>query len=293
MKVNCEICKTELERTPYQIKKSKTKTFFCGRKCRSKWDSIKFYNDKVNAICKQCNKSFKVIKSDLEKRIFCSKECDSKYRHISGTQEIRCDECGIKFKKIKSGIKDYNFCQLECLSRWNSKKNNKSLVTCYICSKEHYVKNVQSKTYKTCSLDCHYKYLKELGSSDEYREKMRLNALKSLQSSKKSDTKPERMVKEYLIKNNINFESQKDMYDKFVVDFYIIEKDIILEVYGDYWHSNPDIYNEVNKPNDMQIRQSKRDKSREAYLKKCGHTFLKIWERDIYDNIEEAMKIIE
>lgn len=65
------------------------------------------------------------------------------------------------------------------------------------------------------------------------------------------------------------------------------------EVYGDYWHGNPEVYNDKNPLNEMQTKQIKKDIARKAYLEKCGHIFLAIWEKDIYEDLNKTMKIID
>lgn len=113
-------------------------------------------------------------------------------------------------------------------------------------------------------------------------------------NSKYKETKPEKMVREYLEKNKIQFESQKLMYDKFLVDFYLPSHDAIIEVLGDYWHANPIKYG--NEEDGLipltpkQERQRSKDKARFAYLKTVGHNIVGVWENDIYIDTSLAIK---
>lgn len=63
------------------------------------------------------------------------------------------------------------------------------------------------------------------------------------------------------------FEKQRLINDKFVVDAYIPSLNLIIEADGDYWHSLD--------------RVKKKDKAKNAYLKKCGFNLLRIPEHKI------------
>lgn len=64
---------------------------------------------------------------------------------------------------------------------------------------------------------------------------------------------------------------------------FAIEWDKIIEVFGDYWHANPAIYTD-DKLNKHQVSQRKKDRSRLAYLQKCGKIVLVVWEKDIKED---------
>ncbi len=79
-------------------------------------------------------------------------------------------------------------------------------------------------------------------------------------------TKPELKLFGILDELDINYKPDHLMYNKFFVDAYIPDKNIILEVDGRYWHSLP--------------KQQLKDKSRDAYLKACGYKVYRFWEDD-------------
>ena len=83
------------------------------------------------------------------------------------------------------------------------------------------------------------------------------------------------------------------MYGKFVVDFYLTELDIVLEVYGDYWHANPEIYS-VEKGNlqDFQIGKVDKDKARKKFIENKGHRFIFMWENEIHKDITKLKTLI-
>ena len=55
----------------------------------------------------------------------------------------------------------------------------------------------------------------------------------------------------------------------------------IWEIYGDYYHKNPEIYEIDSKI----LEQHKRDKNREEYLKNLGYIVHIVWEKDIKMNL--------
>jgi very-short-patch-repair endonuclease len=103
------------------------------------------------------------------------------------------------------------------------------------------------------------------------------------------------MVKSKLDINKINYISQHPMYNQFIVDFYLPDNNIIIEVQGDYWHGNPNKYGNENglKPlTQKQIDKIGKDKKRYEFLINHNHIVYMIWESDIYKNTEECLKFL-
>lgn len=65
-------------------------------------------------------------------------------------------------------------------------------------------------------------------------------------------------------------------YGKFIVDIYVPDKNLIIECNGDYWH---------NLPNRI-----KRDNSLQRYCDKWGIKLIWLWEKEIRENPELALK---
>lgn len=273
--VNCTTCNNELIRNNSQIKASKTGNFFCGRECRSKWDSIKFENQKTELECPYCLEKFYDVPSASKNRVFCSQQCLADSRSDAGNIIVECEYCNIEFKKLKSQIRENNLCSVACRSSWNAENHNRVELTCNNCYEKYEVTRHREDSSKTCSRKCYFEYHFKSGNG------------------KTSGTKPERMVESYLKENNIEYISQHFMYDKFIVDFYLPKYNMVLEVNGDFWHCNPKIYGDgLIEPRELQIRQSNKDKSRKAYLEKCGHNFRVAWEMDIYEDVNSLLKSI-
>lgn len=115
-------------------------------------------------------------------------------------------------------------------------------------------------------------------------------------------------IEKYLKSINVDFEIEvgkifskhNPYFDKIyspIVDILIGKKKIILEINGNVWHANPDIY----KDNDLiktwngllpafQIR--KRDLERKNQIESFGYKVFEIWEKDIRSNFEKVKEKI-
>jgi len=76
----------------------------------------------------------------------------------------------------------------------------------------------------------------------------------------------------------------------FSVDFNY--KNLIIEIYGDYWHANPKIYNSDEKPISFYPEKTAKDiwdydTKRKEILENRGFEVVEIWESDIKDNIKK------
>lgn len=126
--------------------------------------------------------------------------------------------------------------------------------------------------------------------TDEERKIKLENLMKGVLSQLTyKETTPEKEISNILNECNISYVKNHRMYNKFFVDFYIEKHNAIIEVFGDYWHCHP---KKFPVPNEHQIKQMAKDKSRLAYLKKCGHEVLVLWENEIKINKAEVSKKI-
>jgi len=83
-------------------------------------------------------------------------------------------------------------------------------------------------------------------------------------------TSIEKKVYDELKRRGILFEEQRLINGRFFVDAFIPSLNLVIEADGDYWHSLP--------------KQIGRDKSRNAYLKKCGFNLLRLTGTEIRDD---------
>lgn len=76
----------------------------------------------------------------------------------------------------------------------------------------------------------------------------------------------------------IQYEQQKQV-GPYWVDFFLPEQNLVIEIYGCYWHGCETCGKAYPKKN-------AHDRSREAYIKACGYDLLIIWEHDIVEYSE-------
>jgi G:T-mismatch repair DNA endonuclease (very short patch repair protein) len=102
-----------------------------------------------------------------------------------------------------------------------------------------------------------------------------------------SNTKPERLTKDWLNANGIRYIFQYPI-KRMVADFYLPEYNCVLEVFGDYWHANPNVFSD-DELSPKQVRWRIKDVKRQCKLDELGYSFAKVWESDIYADADKAL----
>jgi G:T-mismatch repair DNA endonuclease (very short patch repair protein) len=297
----CDNCGIEVEVANYvyqDLLAGKRKNVFCSNKCNGEWNSKNRFGKnnplytQVLLTCSYCGEEYmaKYCRKDISN--FCSPKCSQMAR--SKRIKINCAYCEKEIYLKPSEVKEHNFCSNKCVGKWNGKKDSRVSKICVICNKEYKVKPVHADKSVTCSTECQKEWQSKVYYKRpeviEFRRKVAVN---NLLNQKYKDTKPERIVKQYLINNNISFIFQHPLYNSFVVDFYLPEHDVIIEVLGDYWHGNPRIYNNINKPlSDKQQKARIKDEKRCNFLTNKGHGVYFVWECDIYKDIKSSLSFL-
>lgn len=91
---------------------------------------------------------------------------------------------------------------------------------------------------------------------------------------------------------NINYKSSYYAKDiKAFYDFYIPDHNILIEVDGDFWHTNPLKYPKgpVSK---CQFKNAIRDDEKNKWAKDNGYKLLRFWENDINNNIKQVKQTL-
>jgi G:T-mismatch repair DNA endonuclease (very short patch repair protein) len=106
----------------------------------------------------------------------------------------------------------------------------------------------------------------------ETKEKIRQKLIQRLKDGKYNlkPNNPEKIVINLIQQNNLNFiyvGDGKEWLERFNPDFINKEQKIIIEVFGDYWHSLSNY--------------KKRDKEKLEIYKKMGYKTLVIWEHEL------------
>ncbi len=117
---------------------------------------------------------------------------------------------------------------------------------------------------------------------------------------RQTNTKPERQIKEELIKRGykegIDFIHQYKFMNKFMCDFCFLKERVIIEVDGDFWHINPKRYPEGSVLHKHQLKSIGRDKAKTAYIQKVDNdswTLLRFWESDIKKDVVGCVDELE
>jgi very-short-patch-repair endonuclease len=95
---------------------------------------------------------------------------------------------------------------------------------------------------------------------------------------KASKTSIEIKMAEELKNRQIEYIEQYNLGDKFTLDFFLPEFNIVIECDGNYWHTLPEVV--------------KRDKSKNAYVKACGFSLYRFWESEINKDVEFCVDIV-
>lgn len=104
--------------------------------------------------------------------------------------------------------------------------------------------------------------------------------LEKTRNLRKLRTKPELLLYKILENLPISFIPQAVIKPQFMVDA-LINDHLIIQVDGEYWHGHP----RFEPLTERQVAQRKRDISQDKYLHTCGYTVIRLWERDIKENI--------
>lgn len=302
-KYNCDYCGKEILIKHYiyqELIDGKRENIFCGRKCSGKWISDNRIGQnhprftQVENICPMCGNKFYVKKSHSEKIVFCSYECREKSWEKNNRRIEKCTECGSEVSTHLSDPRTRFFCGKECNKIYFKKEKDRvhPKRECVICGKTYRVSH--SSRYNsnvTCSRKCYDIWFKEYSNREDVKKKF----IKMMATAKRkgSLTKPEKIVLKCLRDNNIKFVPQYPIENgRFIVDFFLPELQIFLEVFGDYWHSNPNKYGDTKdlKPlNKKQLSIKERDKIKIKYFNDRNLNLKIIWETDIYKNVQEQI----
>ncbi len=84
---------------------------------------------------------------------------------------------------------------------------------------------------------------------------------------------------ELLNELKVKYETQKIIKGK-IFDFYIPDKNILVEVDGTYWHG----YNKtLNEMNDVQKKVYYNDRRKDTLARGLGYTLIRVWEHELDD----------
>ena len=186
-------------------------------------------------------------------------------------EHLICDNCGKEFERIPSTSsipnKDgdiHNFCCQQCYWDFRSK---------------YYIGDKLYNTGKKMN--------------EEFCDKIRkATLLQYKEGIFDRQTKPQKIVNEILEQLHISYINE-ETFKYYSVDNYLNNHNLIIEVMGDYFHSNPNKYPNYKQLNDIQLKDTVRDKRKNTYIKKYYNiNILYLWESDILNNQQLCKSLI-
>lgn len=257
---------------------------------------------KVKCKCELCDKDFYRMRKDVKVETYCGTKCRNEYlKSLNPNLEIelikvKCETCNIDFEVVPSKYKkqDNFLCSRECYKIHRSNKYNKNNTynyqdikgNCTLCEKE--IKLIESdknfRKNRFCSQECYWKH-RRINYKEQYY-------VKNFFDRGKKETIPERKIREFLESNNIKYVQEYNLLN-YYIDFYLPEKNIAIEVYGDYWYVNPKIYGKGKKKlhkNQLGVREY--DNKRNEELKSIVKEVIILWEYDINNDFDNCVGAI-
>jgi endogenous inhibitor of DNA gyrase (YacG/DUF329 family) len=302
--LQCDYCTKEIIRTQSEIDRSKN--HFCDSKCASaylKGKELVERQKRVETKCNYCDELIHRIPSRVSsfENQYCNQECYVKWMNENGIHKsigenlkkgsfVNCTTCNEKIYKKKvhfSKSKTNKFyCSKVCLNvdkrTWSLPQNTKQpdrhiRVKCYNCEKEKtMIKSAFDKNkYFFCSYDCYHKRRIEITNFKQTGTSIHIKVNNYLSEIEKEN------------KNEIQF-------GYYSADIFLPRENLIIEIMGDYWHSNPLKYKNVNDLNNIQRKNIKKDKLKnKLILNNFKVPILYLWERDINENFNVCKKLIQ
>ena len=252
--------------------------------------------------CENCGEEVYQTKTQYERaeHHFCSNKCQKQYQHNQLFEDRKCEICNNTFHVSKKSAQ--RFCSIECQNKWqttrvgeNNPQTNRIKCNCTNCKKLIKIKPSRYERYKNhfCNKKCKQEwFLNVLYKTKEWKEKSRIRAAKILKDNKNTlNTKPQIMINQLLEEMNISYRNE-EVFEYYSVDNYLYDNNLIIEVMGDFWHSNPIKYS-LDNLKEIQKQRIPKDKTKHTYIKKYYNIeILYLWEKDIYDNIDLCKNLI-
>jgi very-short-patch-repair endonuclease len=269
--LTCEVCGKQ-----YGVKPASAETSrYCSRRCKG------IGSRTPPKTCPVCGKKF-YRGCSTNRQTYCSRECFCRARETS--REVECAWCGQRMSKPPHQIEraSRNFCSRECQNAYQSR--NKIDLVCEWCGAAFRVspsridraeENGWQKRF--CCNECRLAARKRMG----WPQLLANN--KSLQEGRPTSLE----LAGYAILDalGVQYEKQVEIGGKFIVDARMPDSAIIIQWDGDYWHGNPDFYDELDE---RQEKRRRLDHSQDAYLHACGYRVLRFWEHEVHDTPEEV-----
>lgn len=204
-------------------------------------------------------------------------------------QECPKSSCG---KTIK--LEKCEYCNNIFLSFRETNRGNST------CTKKcQYLLNTKTRTDKANERGYWYSEIQIANMRDGWKKSIKIrkeNGTYRNGSKKYYDTTPEITFESLIKSRNIEYVKQLRI-NWFLYDFYLPEKNLIVEIQGDYWHGNPKFYPILSK---YQKARKIKDKEKRTLAKNKGYNYCVIWEnnlrsyhKELYEIVRTTKKLVE
>lgn len=280
------------------------KTISCSKECGN---TLKLRQ--VIVKCDNCGIKISRRKSHADRQQkngehqFCSVVCEMEYKHNTTYEFRKCEICGKEYKCPI--ISEQRFCSNKCQGKWQSTqigilnpRSKRTWIPCTYCQKEIYYPNYKLKinNHYFCDEKCRQKWYAEIWSQQpQIKNASRERALLMLENGqfKQTNTLPQRIINDYLDSSHIDYITEYNT-KYYAIDNYLTDSKLMIEIMGDYWHSNPLTFNDEFKLTKIQKERIIKDKAKHTYIKnQYSIEILYLWEKDIYKNLESCQKLID
>lgn len=289
--VKCKICSNLFKKI------SSVNTEFCSRPCFLTSTRVEFK-------CKFCETILHLPKWQASSKICCSIECNSNFIKSQKRKKIICKTCELPFivKGYMENITKY--CSKSCFNKRKDKVKKsitkKIVLNCKTCDNSYEVWNYR-KDSVFCSRECKHNFGRYFGICRRcnigfHEEKNVVNfnlirkfyckdCIKYIPSCHNSGFQLDvyNNISETFINVDIIYNSHIKFKNRIFWPDLILNKNLILECQGDYYHCNPDFYagDYLNVKRDMYAHEVwKKDLERKKFLNDNGYMVYYIWEND-------------
>lgn len=256
-----------------------------------------------NVECEVCGKIVYQTQTQYNRAIhhFCSNTCQMAFQRAATYEFRNCEVCG-KEMYVRKKL-PLRFCGDKCQCEWQktqvgelNSRFTRQKINCEWCNKEVYKKKYQIEGDQRhfCSDKCRQEwYAKVYSQTEEWKDKSRIRAVNILENNLIShvNSNPQLIINKLLDSKNIKYENEKN-YTYYAIDNYLSEYNLIIEIMGDFWHSNPIKYQTIKY--DIQKKRIGKDKAKHSYIKNNYNIeILYLWEYDIVNNIDLCYLLIK
>lgn len=293
MEKECQMCNKS-----YPTKNKKQK--YCSVECQHNSYKIQ-KTERVESICQYCGNKFLILPSKIKDGggKYCRRECKDNHQKIIYSGESN-PSWGKKhtdeWKKQRSRVSKKNWQNEEYrLKIKNSHliffKKNGFYPGCDDKSKEKRKKTLIEKYGVKHNWMGNYGERKCDKTTFQIYGKSAVQMLIDYTHFYNKKTDIEKIFESILIEIGIPFQMKYRIYDKEKInfwfreyDFFILDTDILIEIDGDYWHGNENIFKNLS---DFQKQINENDKLKENFANSKGFRIIRFWGSEVKKNKEK------